>query len=251
MAKRFHALFVAALLATLPAASALAQAPNAQGPNTQAPSAQAPNVQAPDGTEPKVDPTPEPKIAPPEPKIGPNPEPKLVEPPANLPRPQTGDSKINIDKLFEALKIAPTEESAKYVENRIWALWLAAGGDTSNLLMGRVKTAMEKKELDLALKLLNAIIDLKPEFVEAWNRRATVFFNNKDYVSAIADIREVLVREPRHFGALSGLGTIMQELGDDKAALEAYRRALAVHPKLDKIPEMVKKLTEKVEGREI
>jgi tetratricopeptide (TPR) repeat protein len=247
MAKRFHALFVAALLATLPAASALAQAPNAQGPGAQPPTAPAPDVKPPDGT----DPTPEPKIAPPEPKIGPDPEPKLVEPPANLPRPQAGDPKINIDKLFEALKIAPTEESAKYVENRIWALWLAAGGDTSNLLMGRVKTAMEKKELDVALKLLNAIIDLKPDFVEAWNRRATVFFNNKDYVSAIADIHEVLVREPRHFGALSGLGTIMQELGDDKAALEAYRRALAVHPKLEKVPELVKKLTEKVEGREI
>jgi len=246
MANRFHALFVAALLATIPAASALAQAPNAQAPN-----AQAPEVKPPDGTEPKVDPSPEPKIAPPEPPIGPKPEPKLVEPPANLPRPQAGDPNINIDKLFEALKIAPTEESAKYVENRIWALWLAAGGDTSNLLMGRVKTAMEKKELDVALKLLNAIIDLKPDFVEAWNRRATVYFNNRDYVSAIEDIHEVLMREPRHFGALSGLGTIMQELGEDKAALEAYRRALAVHPKLEKIPELVKKLTEKVEGREI
>jgi tetratricopeptide (TPR) repeat protein len=240
MANRFHALLVAALLATVPAVSALAQAP---APNAPTPDAQPP---APDA------PGPAPEVKPPEePKIGPNPEPKMVEPPANLPRPQTGDSKINIDKLFEALKIAPTEESAKYVENRIWALWLAAGGDTSNLLMGRVKTAMEKKENDVALKLLNAIIDLKPEFVEAWNRRATVFFNNKDYVSAIADIREVLVREPRHFGALSGLGTIMQELGDEKSALEAYRRALAVHPKLEKIPDLVKKLTEKVEGREI
>ena len=245
MANRFHALVIAALLATVPAMSASAQAPGAQAPEVKPPQGDGPN----DG--PKVDPTPEPRIAPPEPRIGPNPEPKLVEPPANLPRPQTGDSKINIDKLFEALKIAPTEESAKYVENRIWALWLAAGGDTSNLLMGRVKTAMEKKEPDVALKLLNAIIDLKPDFVEAWNRRATIYFNNKDYVSAIADIHEVLMREPRHFGALSGLGTIMQELGDDKAALEAYRRALAVHPKLEKVPELVKKLTEKVEGREI
>jgi tetratricopeptide repeat protein len=247
MAKRFHALFVAALLATIPAVSALAQAPapNAPGPDAQAP---APNAPTPDAQ------APVPEVKPPEgaePKIGPNPEPKMVEPPANLPRPQTGDSKINIDKLFEALKIAPTDESAKYVENRIWALWLAAGGDTSNLLMGRVKTAMEKKELNVALKLLDAMIDLKPDYVEAWNRRATIFFNTKDYGSAIADIREVLAREPRHFGALAGLGTIMQELGDEKAALEAYRRALAVHPKLDKIPDIVKKLTEKVEGREI
>ena len=240
MANRFHALLAAALLTTVPAVSALAQVPE---PNVPAPNAPGPDPQVPG-----------PEVKPPEgaePKIGPNPEPKMVEPPPNLPKPQTGDAKINIDKLFEALKIAPTDESAKYVENRIWALWLAAGGDTSNLLMGRVKTAMEKKEFDVALKLLGAIIDLKPDYVEAWNRRATIFFNTKDYGSAIADIREVLVREPRHFGALAGLGTIMQELGDDKAALDAYRRALAVHPKLDKIPEIVKRLTEKVEGREI
>ena len=249
MANRFQTLVFAALLAAVPALSALAQVP-VPAPNGPTPSAPAPDAQPP---APDTKP-PAPDVKPPdeaEPKIGPNPEPKMVEPPANLPRPQTGDAKINIDKLFEALKIAPTEESAKYVENRIWALWLAAGGDTSNLLMGRVKTAMEKKELDVALKLLNAIIDLKPDFVEAWNRRATVYFNNKDYESAVADIHEVLAREPRHFGALSGLGTIMQELGNDKAALEAYRRALAVHPKLEKVPEMVKRLAEKVEGREI
>jgi tetratricopeptide repeat protein len=247
MANRFHTLLAAALLTTVPALSALAQAP---GPNVPAPTAPAPDAQPP---APDTQP-PAPDVKPPEgaePRIGPNPEPKMVEPPASLPRPQTGDAKINIDKLFEALKIAPTEESAKYVENRIWALWLAAGGDTSNLLMGRVKTAIEKKEFDVALKLLNAIIDLKPDYVEAWNRRATIYFNTKDYISAIADIHEVLAREPRHFGALAGLGTIMQELGDDKAALEAYRRALAVHPKLEKIPDIVKRLTEKVEGRDI
>ena len=61
----------------------------------------------------------------------------------------------------------------------------------------------------------------------------------------------VLAREPRHFGALSGLGMILQELGDEKHALDAFRRALAVHPKLEKIPDMVKKLIEKVEGRDI
>lgn len=213
MTQRFHALLVAALLATGGATCAFAQAPDPHHP----------------GGDP----------------------PKFVEPPANLPRPQTGDPKLNIDKLFEALKVAPTEESAKYVENRIWALWVSAGGDTGNLLMGRVKTAMERKEFDLAIKLLNAIIDIKPDYVEAWNRRATVYFNTKDFASALADIREVLAREPRHFGALSGLGTIMQELGDDKGALEAFRRALAVHPKLEKIPDLVKKLTEKVEGRDI
>ena len=61
----------------------------------------------------------------------------------------------------------------------------------------------------------------------------------------------MLVREPRHFGALAGLGMIMQDIGDDKRALEAFRKALAVNPHLEKVPELVKTLTEKVEGRDI
>ena len=73
----------------------------------------------------------------------------------------------------------------------------------------------------------------------------------KDYGHALADIREVLTREPRHFGALSGLGLILQEIGDDKHALEAYRRALAIDPHLEHIDDVVKTLREKVEGRDL
>jgi Flp pilus assembly protein TadD len=65
------------------------------------------------------------------------------------------------------------------------------------------------------------------------------------------DIAEVLRREPRHFGALSGLGLILQDVGDDKLALDAYRRALEVYPRLQRIPDIVKTLSEKVEGRDI
>ena len=181
-----------------------------------------------------------------------NPEPpKPVEPPSTLPRVQHGDKTQNLDRLFEALKVAPDDESAKYVENRIWAIWLASSSDTANLLMERAKAAVDGKDYDLAIKLLDAIIDIKPDFVEAWNRRATVFYTRKDFGSALADLHEVLAREPRHFGALSGLGIILQEIGDEKHALEAYRRALAIHPKLERIPELAKKLAEKVDGREI
>jgi len=181
-----------------------------------------------------------------------NPEPpKPVEPPTTLPRVQHGDKTQNLDRLFEALKVAPDDESAKYVENRIWAIWLASSSDTANLLMERAKAAVDGKDYDLAIKLLDAIIDIKPDFVEAWNRRATVFYTRKDFGSALADLHEVLAREPRHFGALSGLGIILQEIGDEKHALEAYRRALAIHPKLERIPELAKKLAEKVDGREI
>jgi tetratricopeptide (TPR) repeat protein len=177
--------------------------------------------------------------------------PKPIEPPAALPKVQHGDKTQNLDRLFEALKVAPDDDSAKYVENRIWAIWLATPSDTANLLMGRVKTASEAKDFDLAIKLLDSIIDLKPDYIEAWNRRATIYYMKKDFGRSIADIHEVLAREPRHFGALSGLGIILQEVGDEKHALEVFRRALAIHPHLERIPDLVKKLTDKIDGRDI
>jgi tetratricopeptide (TPR) repeat protein len=175
----------------------------------------------------------------------------LPNAPDKLPKPPTGDRGRNIDFLFEALKAAPDAEIAKQVENRIWAIWLVSGSDTANLLMNRVKAALEAKDTKLAIQLLGSIIELKPDYIEAWNRRATLFFSMKDYGRAMADIREVLSREPRHFGALAGLGMILEEVGDDKQALEAYRKALAINPHMQKIPDLVKGLTEKVEGRDI
>ena len=174
-----------------------------------------------------------------------------VDPPDKLPRVARGDRIKNLDFLFEALKIAPDADAAKLVESRIWALWLASGSDTANLLMTRVKAAADGKDLNLAVELLSAVVELRPDYVEAWNRRATIHFMNKDYSASLTDIRQVLAREPRHFGALSGLGIIMQELGEEKLALDAFRRALAVNPHLQKIPDFVKTLTEKVEGRDI
>jgi tetratricopeptide (TPR) repeat protein len=181
-----------------------------------------------------------------------DPEPlKPIGPPSTLPRSQQGDKAHNLDRLFEALKVAPDDDSAKYVENRIWAIWIASNSDTANLLMGRAKTAADAKDYELAIKLLNAVIDIKPDFVEAWNRRATVYYTKRDFGRALADIHEVLAREPRHFGALSGLGIILQELGDEKHALDAFRRALAIHPHLERIPDLVKKLSDKIDGRDI
>jgi len=176
---------------------------------------------------------------------------KLPNPPDKLPKAPKGDRTRNIDFLFDALKAAPDADIAKQVENRIWAIWLASGSDTADLLMSRVKAAIEAKDTKLAIALLGSIIDIKPDYIEAWNRRATLFFALKDYGRAMADIQEVLNREPRHFGALGGLGMILEEVGEDKQALDAYRKAIAINPHMQKIPEHVKALTEKVEGRDI
>jgi tetratricopeptide (TPR) repeat protein len=174
-----------------------------------------------------------------------------VQPRTNLPHGGHGEATYTLDTLFSALKIAPDDSSAKAIEDRIWAVWLASGSDTCTLLMTRAKAAADDKDYDLSVKLLNAIIAIKPTYIEAWNRRATVYYLMKDYGHALADIREVLAKEPRHFGALSGLGLILQDIGDDKHALEAYRKALEIDPHLEHIPDVVKSLTEKVEGRDI
>lgn len=174
-----------------------------------------------------------------------------VKPPAKLPHVAKGNHTNRLDLLFKALKAAPDEETAKAIEVRIWATWMVSPSDTANLLMQRVREAIEAKDLKLATKLLDAIIKIKPSYVEAWNQRATIEYQERRFGRAISDISQVLKREPRHFGALSGLGMIFQEIGDDSEALEVYRRALKIYPRLQHVPDMVKKLSEKVEGRDI
>lgn len=175
---------------------------------------------------------------------------KLPEAPSKLPK-VSADKTRGLDFLFGALKAAPDEASAKHVEARIWAVWMQTPSDTAALLMMRAKAAMDAKQVDVALRLLDAVVKLRPDYIEAWNRRATLYYLNNDYTHSLQDIEQVLAREPRHFGALAGLGMIMQDLGDEKRALDAFRKALAVNPHLEKVPELVKTLTEKVEGRDI
>jgi len=187
----------------------------------------------------------DPRVVPP-----PKSQKKLPEAPSKLPK-VGADKTRGLDFLFGALKAAPDEASAKHVEARIWALWLQTPSDTAALLMLRAKAAIDAQKPDVALKLLDSVIKLRPEYIEAWNRRATLYYLKNDYVHSLEDIQQVLIREPRHFGALAGLGMIMQDLGEEKRALEAFRKALAVNPHLEQVPERVKALTEKVEGRDI
>src|ERR1700761_9298776 len=174
---------------------------------------------------------------------------KPPEAPGKMPK--IGTDRKGLDFLFGALKAAPDEDSAKHVEARIWAIWLQTPSDTAALLMTRAKVAMDAQQTEVALKLLDAVIKLRPDYTEAWNRRATLYYLQNNYMRSMADIQQVLIREPRHFGALAGLGMIMQDLGDDKRALDAFRKALAINPHLEKVPDLVKTLSEKVEGRDI
>jgi tetratricopeptide (TPR) repeat protein len=147
-----------------------------------------------------------------------------------------------LDELFDTLAAAESAEEAKAAERGIVRLWLESGSDTVDLLMDWTLTAMEEEDYPRALDLLDRIITLEPGYVEGWNKRATIHFLNDDYAKSLADLEQVLAIEPRHFGALAGLGTILRELGDERLALDAYREALALYPVMDDVQKAIEDL---------
>jgi tetratricopeptide (TPR) repeat protein len=138
-----------------------------------------------------------------------------------------------LDRLFARLGKATNKEEAQTVEQAIWKLWMTSDSPTAEILLAQAVKASAAGDNETALKILDGLIDVHPEFMEAWNRRATVYFLMGRYAESLADIDQVLAREPRHFGALSGLGMIKRKLGDLAAARTAFGDALAINPNMD------------------
>jgi tetratricopeptide (TPR) repeat protein len=156
-----------------------------------------------------------------------------------------------LQNLFRELNAAPNVETAKSVEQAIWGLWLKSGSDTADLLMNWAVEAIAEKNYDRALEYLDAIVEVRPNYAEGWNKRATVYYMRDDYGRSLGDLQHVLALEPRHFGALAGLGTILQEIDEKPRALEAFRRALAIHPHFESAKKAIDRLIVEVEGRDI
>jgi tetratricopeptide (TPR) repeat protein len=155
-----------------------------------------------------------------------------------------------LDRLFERLAAAKTEDEAKGIASLIQRRWARSGSDTADLLMNRAQTAMRSKQVEIAIELLDRVISLEPNWAEAWNQRANALFIFGDPIRSMLDIGEVLKREPRHFGAMMGLGSILRQQGDDKRAMVAYRRALEIYPQMDAIKSAVEALKTEVDGRD-
>jgi len=136
----------------------------------------------------------------------------------------------NLPTLFQFLKSAQHSDQASLVEDKIWEIWSATGDAKLDQLMAASSDAMENGNYPAALKDVDEILKAKPDFAEGWNKRATVYFLMGDYEKAIADIDRTLELEPRHFGALSGLGMSNMKLGRDAAAADAFRRLLSIDP---------------------
>ena len=153
--------------------------------------------------------------------------------------------------LFEKLKAAESVETAQPIESEIWTIWAQSDNDDVNLLMGLGVNAMARADYRTALELFGKMIKAAPGFSEGWNKRATVYYLIGDYERSRADVAKTLELEPRHFGALSGLGLIFLAQGDDERALDAFRRALAVNPTMPGPQRWVEELKGKVEGQPI
>jgi tetratricopeptide (TPR) repeat protein len=153
--------------------------------------------------------------------------------------------------LYEQLEAAESKESADLIAETIEKLWLNSGSATIDLLMQRAQKAIEDEDLQMALKLLSAIVTLEPDYFEGWNRRAMVHFLRKEYEDSLGDLRQVLTLEPRHFRAINGLGLILQQLGDKKAALKVFRKVLEVYPHFDSAQQAERELSREVEGQGI
>jgi tetratricopeptide (TPR) repeat protein len=147
-----------------------------------------------------------------------------------------------LDRLFAQLRQADDKDMAAVLENAIQAMWLRSGSPTADVLMKQAGEATEAKSYGPALAILDTVVELYPDFAEGWNRRATVHFLRGDYTSSLSDIEQVLALEPRHYGALSGLGAIEKERGNGRAALRALRRAKMINPNLDSIDDRIREL---------
>lgn len=162
---------------------------------------------------------------------------------------KAGQADPRLDALFYSLATADDRATAKRAETLIWILWFETESVAAGASVEAAMDAASRGDYDAALALLGGAVEVAPEFAEAWNRRATIHFVTGDFARSIADIQRVLALEPRHFGALSGLGLIYDEMGEDAAALRAYRAALKINPHLDTAKRRVAVLTEAVEGQ--
>ena len=158
--------------------------------------------------------------------------------------------KTHMEGLFKRLA-KPKSRDWKRAQSQIIRAWNHSGSPSMDLLARRADRAMKAKDWKTALVHLNDLVRLAPKFAEGWNKRATVYFLKGEYGPSLEDIARTLRLEPRHFGALAGLGIMLDRLGDKMGALEAYRRAVKIHPNLKGAKAGIKKLTREVEGERL
>lgn len=159
--------------------------------------------------------------------------------------------KQRLDELFIDLKKAANDKAAARVASRIWDSWNNSGSASIDLMMRWAKKAMVEQKFDVALDFLDQVVTMKPDYAEGWNQRATTHFMMHNFAKSMADIEKTLELEPRHFGALSGMGQILKARGDKELALAAFLDVLSIYPMMRNIQNEVSTLSEEMAGEAI
>lgn len=154
-----------------------------------------------------------------------------------------------LDKLFSELKHEGNADSARGIADQIRREWQESGSASINLLIQWADKAISEEKNAAALDFLDEAIRLKPDYVEGWNRRATLHFKMGNYRKSMSDINQVLAIEPRHFGALAGMAAILAQSGRDEMALRAWERFLDIYPTERQAQKEMGDLAEKLTGQ--
>lgn len=135
-----------------------------------------------------------------------------------------------LDRLFEDLSNAETEAEARAVEDDIWKTWIKTGDQDIDMLMQQALDRRRNYDFAGALEVLDRLVQIAPEYAEAWNQRATVNFHLERYEDSLIDISRALKYEPRHFGALAGRGVVRFRQGRQALAYQNIIAAMQIHP---------------------
>jgi len=147
--------------------------------------------------------------------------------------PATGradQSDERLEELFDRLRTTADPLEAQIIEVQIWRIWTDSGRDDMNALVEDGTRFMIQGRLKEAIAIFDRVVTTLPDFAEGWNKRATAHYLNGDYPASVIDIECTLALEPRHFGAISGMGLIFMARGDEANALRAFEEVLKVHP---------------------
>jgi len=164
---------------------------------------------------------------------------------------RAGQDDPRLPALFDKLKTTQSIGEAQAVERQIWQIWLEHKNPEIARLMRQGMAAMGEDDQEAALDDFDAVVKHDKAFAEGWNKRATMEFVMGDFAASIADIERTLALEPRHFGALSGLGQIYLALDRKAPALKAFRAALAINPHLVSVRQAIRELEKTGKGSPI
>jgi tetratricopeptide (TPR) repeat protein len=150
--------------------------------------------------------------------------------------------------LVERLRDA-NEELRVLAEQALWIVWSRSGDPAVDKVFERGLDEMGAGKLPESIATFTRVIEMKPEFAEGWNKRATVYFVAGDFANSLKDCAEVIKRNPSHFGALSGYGQIYLGMGELEKARDYFKRALEVNPNLDGVEFNLRTLERVLEER--